>query len=151
MSTEERKERIRVLFLCTGNSCRSQMAEGWARHILGDRVEVYSAGTHPSPVNPNAIRVMQEAGVDISRQRSKSVDEFLDKEFDLIVTLCDDAEARCPVFPGGGKRIHRGFSDPARAVGEQEVVLEVYRQVRDAIRDELIPLLEEELQHRERR
>lgn len=139
---------LRILFLCTGNSCRSQMAEGWARHILGNRVEVYSAGTHPSVVNPKAVLVMREAGVDISSHRSKSVDEFLGKEFDLIITLCDEAETRCPVFPGKAKRIHKGFPDPARAVGSEELVLEIYRRVRDAIRDELIPLLEEGLKQR---
>ncbi len=149
--TTTKGSRLRVLFLCTGNSCRSQMAEGWARHLLGDLVEVYSAGTHPSVVNPIAIQVMREAGVDISKHRSKSIDRFVGEEFDLIITLCDDAEARCPVFPARAKRIHRGFRDPALAVGPRKNVLKVYREVRDAIRDELIPLLEEESQQRNRR
>ena len=137
--------RLRVLFLCTGNSCRSQMAEGWVRHILGDQVEVYSAGTHPSVVNPRAIQVMREAGVDISSHWSKSLDEFLDKPFDLVITLCDHAQARCPVFPGASKMLHMGFPDPVFAAGTEEEILRVYREIRDAIRQKLIPLLEREL------
>jgi arsenate reductase len=140
-----RGSRLRVLFLCTGNSCRSQMAEGWARHLLGDRVDVLSAGTHPSLVNPRSIQVMREVGVDISSHRSKSVDEFLEQPFDLVITLCDHAQARCPVFPGASKMLHMGFPDPVFAVGTEEEILRVYREVRDAIRQKLIPLLEREL------
>jgi arsenate reductase len=139
------KGRLRVLLLCTGNSCRSQMAEGWARDLLVERVEAYSAGTEPSRVNPRAIRVMAEAGVDISTHRSKHLDEFLGERFHLVITLCDDAQARCPMFPGAVKMIHMGFPDPALAAGSEEDVLRVFRDVRDQIRQRLIPLLEEEL------
>jgi len=136
---------LRVLFLCTGNSCRSQMAEGWARHLLGNRVEAFSAGTDPGPVNPRAIQVMQEVRVDISSHRSKSLEDFSGQSFDLVITLCDDAEARCPVFTGAPKKIHMRFPDPGRAVGSEETVMEVFRKVRDRIRRELIRLLEEEI------
>jgi arsenate reductase len=139
------KNPLRVLFLCTGNSCRSQMAEGWARDWLGDRVNAYSAGTDPTVVNPLAIQVMKEVGVDISSHRSKSLDDLVDPVFDLVVTLCDDAQAGCPVFPGRGKMVHMGFPDPAKAIGTEGEVLQVFREVRDRIRDELIPVLEEEI------
>ncbi|MBW2056364.1 MAG: arsenate reductase ArsC [Deltaproteobacteria bacterium] len=136
---------LRVLFVCTGNSCRSQMAEGWARHILGNRVEAHSAGTEPGALHPGAIQVMGEAGVDISFQRSKSMDEFRGQPFDLVIILCDDAESLCPVFPGGSKRIHVGFPDPARAAGTEEEIMEAFRLIRDRIRRELIDLVEEEI------
>ncbi len=113
--------------------------------MLGDRVEAYSAGTEPTPVSPLAIRVMGEVGVDISPQHSKSLEEFMDQSFDLVITLCDDAQARCPVFPGATREIHMGFPDPARAVGSKDAVLTVCRDVRDRIRARLIPVLEAEL------
>jgi arsenate reductase len=137
---------LRVLFLCTGNSCRSQMAEGWARRLLGDRVDVHSAGSKPTAVNPLAVEVMAEAGVDICSHRSKSLEEFQNRPFDLVITLCDGARAACPVFPGRGKHVHKGFPDPAEAEGSDAEVLEVFRKVRDRIRAELIPLLQDELE-----
>ncbi|AER67497.1 protein tyrosine phosphatase [Thermovirga lienii DSM 17291] len=128
-------KKTKVLFLCTGNSCRSQMAEGWAKALKGDVIEAYSAGTAPSTVNPLAIKVMKEAGVDISNQRSKNVTELLDVKFDVVITLCGDAKDTCPVFPGDTRVVHRGFDDPARAEGSEEEVLAFFRRVRDEIRD----------------
>jgi len=128
---------LRILFLCTGNSCRSQMAEGWARHLKGDVIEPYSAGTEPRGLNPNAVKVMAEAGVDISGQRSKSVTEFDDKEFDYVITLCGDAQQTCPVFPGKASVVHVGFDDPpelARGAKSEEEALNHYRGVRDEIK-----------------
>jgi len=127
----------KVLFLCTGNSCRSQMAEGWARHVKADEVEAYSAGIETHGLNPSAVRVMAEAGVDISAHRSKNVRELLSIPFDFVITVCSHAHATCPVFPGSAKVIHVGFDDPpklaATAKTEQER-LAVYRKVRDEIR-----------------
>jgi len=126
-----------VLFLCTGNSCRSQMAEGWARHLKAECVTAYSAGTAPQSVNPYAVAVMAEAGVDISRQSSKHIDEFKSVALDYIVTVCDHAHESCPIVPGGPQRIHVGFDDPprlARAASSEEEKLNVYRRVRDEIR-----------------
>jgi arsenate reductase len=145
------KPKFRVLFLCTGNSCRSQMAEGWARHLLCDRLEANSAGTDPTVVNPRAIQVMKEVGVDISSHRPKSIEEFSDLNFHLVITLCDDAQARCPIFPGGAEMVHMGFPDPAKAVGPDELVLEVFREVRDRIRGELISFLEKRVSRYESR
>ena len=133
-----RAERLRLLFLCTGNSCRSQMAEGWARTLLGDQVDVWSAGIEKHGLNPMAVRVMAEAGVDISKQFSKTVDELPDLAFDWVVTVCGHAQEHCPLFPGGVRRVHAGFDDPpALAAGArtEEEVLNVYRRVRDEIRD----------------
>ncbi len=124
---------LRVLFLCTRNSCRSQMAEGWARHLKAGQIEAYSAGTAPTGVHPRAVRVMAEAGVDISGQRAKSVTEFAGREFDAAVTLCDDAREGCPFFPAK-KLVHRTFEDPAAATGSEEEVLAAFRRVRDEIR-----------------
>jgi len=128
---------IRVLFLCTGNSCRSQMAEGWARHLKGDTIEPYSAGIETHGLSPNAVRVMEEAGVDISRHRSKRVNELEGIEFDYVITVCGHANENCPVFPGKAKIIHVGFDDPpklAEAVETEEEKLEAYRRIRDEIR-----------------
>jgi len=136
--------RPRVLILCTGNSCRSQMGEGWVRHDLGDRVEVHSAGTRPSFVNPLAIRVMGEAGVDISSHRSRSVEEMKGLAFDLVVTVCDDAREACPILPGPRKALHLSFEDPALG-GDGEDALPVFRRVRDEIRAGLVPLVAAEL------
>jgi arsenate reductase len=124
---------IRILVLCTGNSCRSQMAEAFLSRDGGDRVAVSSAGTHPSVVNPLTIRALAERGFDWSGARSKSMTEFLDRPFDVVVTVCDDAREACPVFPGGGRRIHRAFHDPALATGTEAERLAVYREVRDEI------------------
>ena len=124
----------KVLFLCTGNSARSQMAEGLMRHLRGDEFEVFSAGVEPKGVHPQAIVAMQEAGVDISRQKSKHVDDLPLKEFDCIITLCDHAAQNCPVFPGKGVRLHQGFSDPAAVQGSGHEVLEAFRKVRDELK-----------------
>lgn len=127
----------KVLILCTGNSARSQMAEGLLRHDAGDRFMVESAGTKPSQVRPEAIAVMKELGIDISRHRSKSVDDFADREFDYVLTVCDNAKESCPVFPGHANRQHRNFEDPAAAEGSETARLAVFRRVRDEIRDYL--------------
>jgi len=135
---EMTKQKLKVLFLCTGNSCRSQMAEGWARHLNGDVIEPYSAGIETHGSNPNAVKVMAEAGVDISMQRSKHVDELKNVSFDYVVTVCDHAHESCPLFPGKTKVVHVGFDDPprlARNAGTEEEVLQPYRRVRDEIRD----------------
>lgn len=125
--------KTRVLFLCTGNSCRSQMAEGALRKLAGDRFEAASAGTSPTQINPNAVRVMAEIGIDISEQRSKSVVEMMGELFDYVVTVCDSAREACPVFPGGATKLHWSFDDPASAEGSEEDRLEVFRRVRDEV------------------
>lgn len=128
---------LKILFLCTGNSCRSQMAEGWVCHLKGDQIEPYSAGLEAHGLNPDAVRVMAEAGVDISRQRSKHIDELRGVEFDYVVTVCDRAHQSCPVFPGKAKVIHLGFDDPPRLAANaktEEERLAPYRRVRDELR-----------------
>lgn len=130
--------KLKMLFLCTGNSCRSQMAEGWARHLLGDRIEPYSAGTRPGRIDPHAIAVMREAGVDISGQRSKHLDEFVGVGLDWVITVCGHANESCPVLPGETRRMHAGFDDPPRLAAEANTegeALEHYRRVRDEIRE----------------
>jgi len=129
------EKRLKVLFLCTQNSCRSQMAEGWARHLKKGVLEPFSAGTAPAAVHPLAVRVMAEASVDISGQRAKHVEELRDIEFDLVVTLCDSARESCPVPPRAKRVLHRSFPDPAKAEGSEEEVLDAFRRVRDLIRD----------------
>jgi len=124
-----------ILFLCTGNSCRSQMAEGWARHLKGDKIEAYSAGIEKHGLNPKAVRVMAEAGVDISQQESTLISELPRDSFDYVITLCGHADETCPYFPG--KKIHIGFADPpalAREAANPEEELRPYRQVRDEIK-----------------
>lgn len=124
------------MILCTGNSARSQMAEGLLRHDAGDKFEVMSAGVAPSSVRPEAIEAMGEIGIDISRHRSKSADEFVGQEFDFIITVCDNAKETCPVFPSKAKRIHQSFEDPPpESVADYESRLEVFRRVRDEIRE----------------
>src|SRR5687767_10673289 len=130
-------EKQRVLILCTGNSARSQMAEGLLRDMAGDRFEVGSAGVAPSHVRPEAIEAMHEVGIDISGHRSKSVDEFVDQEFDFIITVCDNAKESCPVFPGRATRIHWSFDDPAVVEGSEEDRLHAFRTIRDQIRSRL--------------
>ncbi|OGW90989.1 MAG: protein tyrosine phosphatase [Omnitrophica bacterium RIFCSPHIGHO2_02_FULL_63_14] len=125
--------KTRILILCTGNSCRSQMAEGILRHYGGDRFEVASAGSKPSQVNPTAIKVMKEIGIDISGQRSKHLNEFLNRPFDAIITVCDSANETCPVFPGPAKRLHWSFPDPPHAKEVTPEVMEEFRKVRDLI------------------
>lgn len=130
-------EKLKVLFLCTGNSCRSQMAEGWARHLKGDVIEPYSAGVETHGLNPLAVRVMAEAGVDISAQRSKHLDAVRYIDFDYVVTVCDNARESCPMFPGKARVIHVSFEDPPRLAQQaktEEEALNSYRRVRDEIR-----------------
>ena len=128
---------LRVLFLCTGNSCRSQMAEGWARALKGDRIEAFSAGIETHGLNPRAVQVMAEAGVDISGHRSKTVADLPTKEFDFVVTVCDHAHESCPLFPGKTRIVHVGFDDPPRLAQDgksEEEALTHYRRVRDEIK-----------------
>lgn len=127
-------DKKRVLILCTGNSARSQMAEGLLRHDAGERFEVESAGTKASIVRPEAIAVMRELGIDISGQRSKNVDEFDGRQFDYVITVCDNARETCPVFFGGAQKVHRDFEDPVAATGSEEERLTVFRRVRDQLR-----------------
>lgn len=122
-----------ILVLCTGNSARSQMAEGIIRHLYGDRFEVFSAGTHPSLVRPEAIKAMAEIGIDISHHRSKSVEEFAGREIDYVLTVCDNARENCPYFPARTKVIHHSFDDPASVEGDDELRLAAFRRVRDQV------------------
>ncbi|MBI5656225.1 MAG: arsenate reductase ArsC [Geobacter sp.] len=131
----------RVLFLCTHNSCRSQMAEGLINHDLGDRFLAFSAGTEATRVNPLAIRVLAEIGIDISGHRSKTLDEFAGQQFDYVITLCDSANEKCPLFFGGVRRLHIGFDDPSRLPGPEEEVLPAFRRVMDEIRTRLAAYL----------
>jgi len=136
-------KKIKLLFLCTGNACRSQMAEGWARHLLGDRVEVWSAGVMAAGLDPRAVAVMREAGVDISGHRSKHVNELLAIPFDRVITVCDHAAEVCPIFPGKVRMLHQGFADPpslARGAATDEEALGHYRRVRDEIRAFMLTL-----------
>ena len=123
----------KVLFICTGNSCRSQMAEGFLRHVAGDTFEALSAGTDPVGIKPNAVRVMAEKGIDISRQESKGMKPFLGHHFPYVITVCDRANERCPIFSGTMQRLHWSFEDPAHATGTEEQKLAVFRRVRDEI------------------
>ena len=138
--------RPRILFLCTGNSCRSQMAEGWARALIGERFDVHSAGIRAHGLNRVAVQVMAEAGVDISSQRSKTIERLGNLQFDFVVTVCDDAQESCPVFPGDAKTIHHSFDDPPRlaeTAGSDDEAMGHYTRVRDEIRDfvRLLPAL----------
>ncbi|MGD2164845.1 MAG: arsenate reductase ArsC [Anaerolineae bacterium] len=134
----------KVLFLCTGNSCRSQVAEGLVNHFLSDRWEAFSAGTEPSGyVHPLAIKAMAELDIDISDGRSKSVDAFRDVAFDIVITVCDDAAENCPLWLGSGNVHHIGFPDPADATGSEEERMEVFREVRDGLRREVLGYLRE--------
>ena len=123
----------KVLFLCTGNSCRSQMAEGWLRHLAGDRFEVSSAGTNPVGLNPGAVEAMREAGIDISTHRSKHLNEFAGVRFDYVVTVCDRAKETCPIFPGARTVLHWSFDDPAHAAGTADERRAFFRRIRDEI------------------
>ena len=130
-------DKLKILFLCTGNSCRSQMAEGWARALRAETMDPYSAGIETHGMNPNAVRVMQEAGVDITTQSSQNVTEFADVDFDVVVTVCGHAQENCPVFRGNTRRVHVGFDDPpalAQTAQTEEEALSHYRRVRDEIR-----------------
>ena len=134
----------KTLFLCTGNACRSQMAEGWAKALLDGKIEAFSAGTRPGrEVDPRTVKAMAEAGVDISSQKPKHVDIFHDAEFDLVVTLCDNAHATCPTYWGKGRKIHNGFDDPATVAGKgalEEEAMPHYRRVRDEIKKFVLTL-----------
>lgn len=130
-------KKLKVLFLCTGNACRSQMSEGWARHLNGEHFDAYSAGVAPHGLDPRAVQVMAEAGVDISGHASKHLDTLLDVPFDYVITVCDNAAESCPVFPGAVRKVHRSFQDPpalARTAQSEEEALDPYRRVRDEIR-----------------
>ena len=129
--------KFKILFLCTGNSCRSQMAEGWTRHLKGDIIDVWSAGVETHGLNPHAVKVMAEAGVDISLHHSKHVREVLDIPFDYVITVCDSARESCPLFPRPIKKIHKSFDDPpflAKSAKSETEILDIYRRVRDEIR-----------------
>jgi arsenate reductase len=134
---DRRSGKQRVLFLCTHNSARSQMAEGLLRALAGDRFEAMSAGTEATHVRPLAIRAMRELGVDISGQESKTLDRYLREPFDYVITVCDDANEACPFFPGAANRLHWSFEDPSRAEGSEEERLAVFRSVRDRIRQRI--------------
>ncbi len=123
-----------ILVLCTGNSCRSQIAEGYLRHFAGDSAKIYSAGIETHGVNPKAIQVMAEDGIDISHHTSNNVDEYIDIPFDYVITVCDNASENCPYFPGNVKRFHHNFPDPAKATGTANEIMEQFRQVRDMIK-----------------
>lgn len=128
----------KILFLCTGNSCRSQMAEGWVKKLKCDILEPYSAGIEKHGIDPKAVKVMSEVGVDISMQQSKLMNELGKKNFDYVVTICNDVNEKCPVFPGKAKRLHHGFDNPpvlARKTKSEEEALTIYRRVRDEIRE----------------
>src|SRR4028119_2116620 len=130
-------EKTKVLFLCTHNSARSQMAEGLLRHLAGDRFEVMSAGTEATQVRPLAVRAMNELGIDISGQESKTMERFLGDTFDYVITVCDDANEACPIFPGAKRRLHWSFEDPAQARGSEEERLWVFQSVRDEIKERI--------------
>ena len=136
---------FKVLFLCTENACRSQMAEGLVNHYLAGEVRAYSAGVRPKEVHPMAIEVMAELGIDISHHRSKSVDELAGEQFDLVITVCDQAREQCPFFPADTEVMHVSFPDPARSSGSARI----FRKLRDALRDQLIPLVREKLKQRQ--
>lgn len=137
--------RLRVLFLCTGNSCRSQMADGIVNHDFIGRIEAFSAGTEPHGLNPRAVQVMAELGIDISDNSSDHVSKYEGQPFDYVISLCNDADEKCPTFFGGVRRLHMPFDDPPRATGTEEEVMAVYRRVRDEIRRQMREFFEKEL------
>ena len=124
----------KVLVLCTGNSCRSQMAEGYLRHFAGDRAEIFSAGIETHGVNPRAIATMQEDGIDISKHSSNNIEEYRTIDFDYVITVCDNAKERCPLFPSNAQKFHYNFSDPAKAAGTEDERMAQFRNVRDQIK-----------------
>jgi len=136
----------RVLFLCTGNSCRSQMADGLVNHDFAGRIEAFSAGTEPHGLNPRAVQVMAELGIDISANSSDHISRYEDQPFDYVITLCGDANEKCPLFFGGVRRLHMGFDDPPRATGSDAEVMAVYRRVRDEIRRTMQDFFRRELE-----
>ncbi|MFA5291582.1 MAG: arsenate reductase ArsC [Phycisphaerae bacterium] len=136
----DKKEKLNILFLCTGNSCRSQMAEGWAKKLKSDCIEAFSAGVYPVGVSSRAVKVMAEVGADISSHRSKHIDELAGIDFDYVITLCDNAKESCPVFHGKTKLVHRPFSDPSFLTGSEEEIMDAFRKTRDDIRDFVMTL-----------
>ncbi len=131
----------KILFLCTGNSCRSQMAEGFLRYLAGNEFQVYSAGVEPSTINPLAVMVMAEIGIDISNHKSKSVQEFLNEQFAYVITVCDHARQICPLFPGKHQKLHWNIEDPANAKGNKEEKLIIFRKIRDDIKDNILEFI----------
>jgi len=131
----EAKDKIKVLFLCTGNSCRSQIAEGWAGHLKSDVLEAFSAGVSPGPVNQTAIAIMAEVGVDISNQTSKHVDDLMGIDFDYVVTVCDNAGEHCPVFPRKTKHFHKAFEDPTFMIGTEQQIKAAFIKLRDQMKE----------------
>jgi arsenate reductase len=131
----DKKENLKILFICTGNSCRSQMAEGWAKKLKSDSIEAFSAGIIPTKVHPRTIQVMAEAGVDISDHYSKHITDLADIDFDYAITLCDNAREFCPVLPGKSKLVHKPFADPTVLMGAEESIMKAFRKIRDQIRD----------------
>ena len=137
IESEELMQKLKILFLCTGNSCRSQMAEAWARRLKGDVIEAYSAGTDPKGIDPRAVKAMAEGGIDISGQRSKLIEELGDMEFDYVITLCDNAQNACPFFPAKTAVVHHGFDDPPRlaeGARDEEEAMCHYLRIRDEIK-----------------
>ena len=132
--TEKKEDRKKVLFICTHNSARSHMAEGLLKNLFGSWYKVRSAGTHPTGVNPLAIKAMDELGIDISDHQSNSVEDYLDQDWDNVITVCDRANETCPFFPGGKEKLHRGFEDPAAVKGSEEERMDAFRRVRDEIK-----------------
>jgi arsenate reductase len=143
MNIETKKK---ILVLCTGNSCRSQIAEGYLRHFAGDRVEIYSAGVETHGVNPRAVQIMAEDDIDISRHTSNNVEEYRGITFDYIITVCDNAKERCPFFPGNAKRFHHNFPDPAKAIGTEETIMAEFRYTRELIKEYCKLFVEEKVQ-----
>lgn len=135
-----------ILVLCTGNSCRSQIAEGYLRHFADNKVEVYSAGVETHGVNPRAIAIMKEDGIDISQHTSNNISEYKEIDFDFVITVCDNAKERCPFFPSRAKRFHHNFPDPAKATGTDEEIMQQFRQVRDVIKDYCVQFVATNLQ-----
>lgn len=134
-----------ILVLCTGNSCRSQMAEGWLRHFAKDKANIYSAGIETHGVNPKAILYMKEAGIDISKHTSNHVNEYMQIQFDFIITVCDHAKENCPYIPSQAKRFHHNFSDPSKVKGSEEEIAEAFRKTRDEIKDYSKKFIEDHL------
>jgi arsenate reductase len=135
----------KILVLCTGNSCRSQIAEGYLRQFAGDKAEVYSAGIETHGVNPRAVETMKEEGIDISKHTSNNIDEYRNIDFDFVITVCDNAKERCPFFPTKAKRFHQNFPDPAKATGTEEEIKEQFRKVRQQIKDYCIKFIADNL------
>ena len=147
MTNQNETKKPLIYFICTGNSCRSQMAEGWGRHLFGDRIDFASAGIEAHGLNPRAVQSMAEAGIDISHHQSSLIDQDLLMQADFAITLCGDANDRCPVTPPSVRRLHWGFEDPARATGSEEEIMGKFHEVRDAIRERLEHFVTEEMEH----